>query len=97
VQELSRKQLGAQALEQAVTTNRQSYDAFLNQLMETSTRKADTVSMIARVVDPAVPEFSPVKPNKRRMLMISLILALVGGLHRPDADIDNTPKSRRGG
>ncbi len=59
MQELSRKQLGAKALEQAVATNRQSYDAFLNQLMQTSTRRADTVSMIARVVDPAVPEFTP--------------------------------------
>ena len=80
VQELSRKQLEAQALEQAVATNSQSYDAFLNQLMATSTRSADTVSMIARVVDPAVAEFTPVKPNKRRMLMMGLILALMGGV-----------------
>jgi capsular exopolysaccharide synthesis family protein len=80
VQELGRKQLEAQALEQTVTTNRQSYDAFLNQLMETSTRSADTVSMIARVVDPAVPELIPFKPNKQRMVMMSLALALMGGL-----------------
>ena len=96
VQELSRKQLGAKALEQAVATNRQSYDAFLNQLMETSTRKADTVSMIARVVDPAVPEFTPVKPNKRRMVLMSLMLALMGGLGIALMldKFDNTLKSR---
>ena len=96
VQELSRKQLAAKSLEQAVATNRQSYDAFLNQLMETSTRKADTVSMIARVVDPAVPEFTPVKPNKKRMVLMSLILALTGGLGIALMldKFDNTLKSR---
>ena len=96
VQELSRKQLAAKSLEQAVSTNRQSYDAFLNQLTETSTRKADTVSMIARVVDPAVPEFTPVKPNKKRMVLMSLILALMGGLGIALMldKFDNTLKSR---
>ena len=96
VQELSRKQLAAKSLEQAVATNRQSYDAFLNQLTETSTRKADTVSTIARVVDPAVPEFTPVKPNKKRMVLMSLILALMGGLGIALMldKFDNTLKSR---
>ena len=96
VQALSRKQLEAQALEQAVVTNSQSYDAFLEQLMKTSTRSADTVSMIARVVDPAVPEFTPVKPNKRRMVMMSLILALMGGVGIALMldKFDNTLKSR---
>lgn len=96
VQELSRKQSDAQAMEQAVTTNRQSYDAFLNQLMETSTRRADTVSMVARVVDPAQPEFTPVEPNKRRIVMMSLILSLMGGLGIALMldKFDNTLKSR---
>ena len=96
VQELGRKQLEAQALEQAVATNSQSYDAFLNQLMKTSTRSADTVSMIARVVDPAVPELTPVKPNKRRMVMMGLLLALMGGVGIALMldKLDNTLKSR---
>jgi len=96
VQELSRKQLDARALEQAVETNRQSYDVFLNQLMTTSTRSADTVSMIARVVDPAVPELRPFKPNKRRMVLIGLILALMGGVGIALMldSFDNTLKSR---
>jgi succinoglycan biosynthesis transport protein ExoP len=96
VQELGRKQLAAQSLEQAVATNRQSYDAFLQELMETSTRMADTVSMIARVVDPAVPAFTSVKPNKRRMVLVSLILALMGGLGIAVMldKFDNTLKSR---
>ena len=96
VQQLSRKQLSAKSLEQLVATNRQAYDAFLNQLMETSTRKADTVSAIARVVDPAVPELTPVKPNKKRMVLVSLILALTGGLGVALLldKFDNTLKSR---
>ena len=80
VQQLSRKQLEAETLERTVATNTQSYDAFLNQLMETRTRSADTVSMIARVIDPAVPVFTPVKPNKQRMLMMGLLLALLAGI-----------------
>ena len=80
IQTLGHKQVEVKALEHTVETNRQAYDAFLNQLMETRTRSADTVSMIARVLDPAEPVFTPVKPNKPLMLMISLILALVVGV-----------------
>ncbi|MGB5260840.1 MAG: polysaccharide biosynthesis tyrosine autokinase, partial [Gammaproteobacteria bacterium] len=73
-----------------------AHDALQNQLMETRTRSADTVSMIARVLDPAVPEFIPVKPNKRRMLMIGLVLALMGGIGIAllKDNLDNTLKSR---
>jgi len=67
------------ALENTVETNRQAYDAFLSQLMDTRTRSDDTVSMIARVLDPAVPVWIAFKPNKRKMLFTSLILALMGG------------------
>ena len=96
VQQLSRKQLEAETLQRTVATNTQSYDAFLNQLMETRTRSADTVSMIARVIDPAVPVFTPVKPNKRRMLMIGLLLALLAGVGVALMldKFDNTLKSR---
>ena len=96
VQELSRKQVEAKALERTVETNSQSYEAFLNQLMETRTRSADTVSMIARVIDAAVPVSTPVKPNKKRMLMIGMLLALLGGvgIALMVDKFDNTLKSR---
>ena len=96
IQKLGQKQVEAKALERTVETNRQAYDALLNQLMETRTRSADTVSMIARVLDPAVPVFIAVKPNKRRMLMISLLLALMGGvgIALMMDNLDNTLKSR---
>ncbi|MGB5715843.1 MAG: polysaccharide biosynthesis tyrosine autokinase [Gammaproteobacteria bacterium] len=96
IQKLGHKQVEVNALEHTVETNRQAYDAFLNQLMETRTRSADTVTMIARVLDLAEPVFSPVKPNKPRMLMISLILALVVGIGIAMVvdKLDNTLKSR---
>jgi succinoglycan biosynthesis transport protein ExoP len=80
VQELNEKGFQVDALERAVATNRQSYDAFLHRLMDMSTLGADTVSMIARIVDPAVPQFTPVKPNKRRIMTIAVILALFAGV-----------------
>ena len=93
---LGYKQVEVNALEHTVETNRQAYDAFLNQLMGTRTRSADTVSMIARVLDPAVPVLIPFKPNKLRMLMVSLMLALVGGVGIAMMldKLDNTLKSR---
>ena len=78
--ELGRKQLEARTLEHGVATNQQSYDAFLSKLMETNTRQQDTVSMIAQVVDPAVPVYTPVKPNKRRMVMMGVLLSLMAGI-----------------
>lgn len=80
VRELDRRQLQAQALEQSVQTNRQYYDAFLEKLMETSTRQEDTVSMVAQVIDRAVPVFTPVKPNKMRMVMLGVVLSTMAGI-----------------
>ena len=96
LRDLGYKKEEVNALEHTLETNRQAYDAFLSQLMDTRTRRADTVSMIARVLDPAVPEFRAVKPNKRRMLMISLMLALMGGvgIALMVDNLDNTLKSR---
>ncbi|MDB4409469.1 polysaccharide biosynthesis tyrosine autokinase [Gammaproteobacteria bacterium] len=78
--ELGYKQEEVNALEHTVETNRQAYDAFLSQLMDTRTRSDDTVSTIARVLDPAVPVLIAFKPNKRKILITSLILALMGGV-----------------
>ncbi len=96
IQTLGHKQVEARALERTVETNRLAYDALLNQLMETRTRNADTVSTIARIIDPAEAVFIPVKPKKSRMLVISLILALVAGagIALMRDKLDNTLKSR---
>ena len=52
--------------------------------------------MIARVLDHAVPVLIPFKPNKRLMLMMSMLLALVGGIGIAMLldKLDNTLKSR---
>lgn len=96
VQEMSAKEFQSQALEQVVLTNRQSYDAFLTKLMETTTRGSDTISMIARVVDPAVPEERPYKPQKLRMITVAVVLALLAGVGLAFLldRLDNTLKSR---
>ena len=62
--DLGYKQVEVNALEHTVETNRQAYDAFLSQLMDTRTRSADTVSMIARVLDPAVPALDTVQTQQ---------------------------------
>ena len=80
VQDQTRKGFQADALEKVVMTNRQSYDAFLSKLMETSSLGADTVSSIAHVVDQAVPNYVPVKPKKLRMIALSIVLSLMAGL-----------------
>jgi capsular exopolysaccharide synthesis family protein len=96
VQNANRKEFQADALEQVVLSNRQSYDAFLSKLMETTTLGRDTISMIARVVDPAVSEIIPYKPKKLRMISVAVVLSLFAGvgfaflLDR----LDNTLKSR---
>ncbi|MGB5326268.1 MAG: polysaccharide biosynthesis tyrosine autokinase [Pseudomonadales bacterium] len=96
IQKLGHKQVEVKSLEHTLETNRQAYDAFLSQLMDTRTRSADTVSMIARVLDPAIPVFKPVKPNKARMLIISLVVALMAGVGAAVMvdKLDNTLKSR---
>lgn len=96
VQEQNRKELQVAALERVVESNRQGYDAFLSRLMDTSTRAADTVSLIARVVDRATPESVPFKPHKKRMLMVAMLLALMAGVGLAFLldRLDNTVKSR---
>ena len=96
VQDQNGKELQVAALERAVESNRQGYDAFLSRLMDTSTEAADTVSLIARVVDQAKPEAVPFKPRKTRMLAVAVILALMAGVGLAFLldRLDNTVKSR---
>ena len=79
VQETNRKKFQADALEQIVLTNRQSYDAYMSQFMKTRTKRSDTITMIARLVDPAIPEIIPVWPKKTLMIAMSIVLAGVVG------------------
>ncbi len=80
VQEQTRKEFQAEALEKVVVTNRQAFDALLTKLMEARTQSANTVSTIAHIIDYAVPEFNAVKPQKMRTILVAIILAFSGGI-----------------
>jgi capsular exopolysaccharide synthesis family protein len=80
IQELKRKEFHADALEQVVETNRQSRNAYMSQLMKTRTKHSDTVTMIARIVDPAIPDLIPVRPKKMSIIIIAVICAGFAGI-----------------
>jgi succinoglycan biosynthesis transport protein ExoP len=96
VQALNQKESKGAALEQLVQTNRQSSEAFLRRLADMSTRQDDTVSLVAHIIDRAVPVLTPVKPNKRRIVTLAVLLTLMGGIASAFLleRLDNTLKSR---
>jgi capsular exopolysaccharide synthesis family protein len=79
LQEITRQRFKVDVLQQVVETNRQSYNTYMNQFMRTRTKHADTITMIARLVDPAVPEALPIWPKKTIMIGMALVLATFMG------------------
>jgi len=94
VQNLNRKEFQLAALEREVATNRQFYDMFLQRYKETNI-SSEMHSPIARVIDPAIVPAGPSGPNKRLIVGLALLAALLAGialallLER----LDNTVKS----
>jgi len=93
IQGINRKRFELLQLEREVQTNRQLYDLFFTRFKETNT--ADFAAANARFVDQAVLPFSPVKPRKAIILLLSILLAgVVGVLLAFLRDmLDNTVKS----
>ncbi len=94
IQALNRKEFQLAALERDVATNRQLYELFLQRFKETNIQN-DIRSTIARVVDAAViPQFA-VGPNKRQIVVLSVLGALLLGLSLAllIERLDNTVKS----
>ena len=79
IQDMSRKEFQLASLERDVQTNRQLYDLFVNRAKETGVT-SDLQSTIARVVDPAIASGTPVKPQKTRIIAISLVIGLMLGI-----------------
>lgn len=79
IQDMSRKEFQLAALERDVQTNRQLYDLFVNRVKETGVT-GDLQSTIARVVDPAIVSGAAVKPQKTRIITISLVIGLMLGI-----------------
>jgi len=79
VQGLNRKEFQLAALEREVSTNRQLYDLFMQRSKETNV-SSELQSAVARVIDPAVVPTSPSGPNKRRIVLIAVLAALLVGM-----------------
>ncbi|MCB1704393.1 MAG: polysaccharide biosynthesis tyrosine autokinase [Halioglobus sp.] len=90
----NRKQFRLRELEQQVEADERLYEMFFNRAKETS-ETLGFQSAHARVVERATPPISPIKPNKRNIVLIAfLVSALVGiGLAILRDMLDNTLKS----
>lgn len=66
-------------LEREVQTNREMYDMFLTRSKQVDIG-ADLDKAVARVIDPAAPVYSPVKPNKPKMIVAALFIGLFIGV-----------------
>jgi polysaccharide biosynthesis transport protein len=79
IQNVNRKEYQLNVLEREVTSNRQLYDMFLGRFKETSAA-GNLQSTIARVVDPAIPSFTPFAPNKTRTVQVAAVVGVVLGI-----------------
>jgi len=79
IQEINRKEFQLGVLEREVVANKQIFDMFLGRFKETSAA-GDLQSVVARVIDPAIPSAVPYKPNKRQAVLIALVVGLFAGV-----------------
>jgi len=66
-------------LEREVATNRQLYDTFLSRFKEIKTERKNDITNV-RVIDTAQAPDIPDKPNKKRTILIFLVLGLLAGI-----------------
>ena len=78
IQSYNRKEFELQSLERDVTANRQLYDTFM--LRSKEVRAGDMQSTIARIVDEARPPKTPFGPNKRLIVGVWVLAALLAGV-----------------
>jgi len=79
IQAINRKEYQLSALEREVEVNRQLYDLFFTRFKETDASQDVQAlqSTVGRVVEPAIVASIPYKPQKKRIVVISLILGLL--------------------
>lgn len=77
IQHINRKEFQLEALEQDLTTNRQIYEKFMNRYRETRAASDTQVSLVARVIDPAVQPTVPYKPRKHEIVGGGFIAGLL--------------------
>jgi polysaccharide biosynthesis transport protein len=74
-QAYNRKEFTLSSLERDVASNRQLYDLFTQRSKETNT--GDLPASIARVIDTAIFPKAPFGPNKRNIIGIAMLIALL--------------------
>ena len=93
VQAVNREEFQLSVLEREAQTNRQLYDMFMSRAKETNLA-SDVQASVGRVIDSAVPNGTPIKPNKGQIVIVAAVLALfIGALASLLMDrLDNTIK-----
>lgn len=79
LQQVNRKGFALKSLEREAIANQQLYELFLNRFKETSVA-GNMDAGNARVVDPAIVPTTPVRPDKRKIIMLTMMLALFMGI-----------------
>jgi polysaccharide biosynthesis transport protein len=79
VQNVNRQEFQLGVLEREVEANKQLYEMFMNRAKESNLGN-DLTAAIARVVDPAVASNVPIKPKKKQVIGIALVLGLFFGI-----------------
>ncbi len=79
IQNMSRKEFQLNVLQRDVDGNRQLYDLFMNRAKEMNVG-ANLQSTIARVIDPSIPADRPFKPDKKKIIGMSLVIGLALGI-----------------
>jgi capsular exopolysaccharide synthesis family protein len=94
VASLNRKEFRLRELEQQVETDQRLYELFFNRARET-TETIGFQTPLARVVEKASPPIAPIKPHKRRIVLIAFLLSAVLGIALAILRdlLDNTLKS----
>ena len=76
---MNRKEYQLNVLEREVASNRQLYDMFLGRFKETNATES-LQSTVGRVIDPAIPTFSPFRPDKTRAVQIAAVAGVLLGI-----------------
>ncbi|MFO7667340.1 MAG: polysaccharide biosynthesis tyrosine autokinase [Desulfobacterales bacterium] len=76
---LTRKAIDFNVIAGEAGSNKQFYDLLLKKLQEASLSSGISVSNV-QIVDGAIVPKSPVKPNRKRNLLLALVIGLFGGI-----------------
>ena len=78
VQAANRGEFQLSVLERDAASNRQLYELFMSRAKETNLT-GDVQAPVARVIDRAVPKYTPVRPDKRQIVLRAMLLGAGAG------------------